>query len=128
MSDKKNVVGTINWVDLTVENAEEIRDFYHKVVGWKVETFKMGEYDDYCMNQPVSNRNLAGICHKQGANADLPSQWLMYITVESLENSLHYCQDMGGKVLTDIRDVGNGRYAVIQDPAGAVAALFEPKR
>ena len=31
-----NDLGTINWRDLTVENAEEIRDFYSNVVGWQL--------------------------------------------------------------------------------------------
>ena len=33
--DTEMKVGEVLWRDLTVENAEEIRDFYHEVVGWK---------------------------------------------------------------------------------------------
>jgi catechol-2,3-dioxygenase len=36
LSDTSNPqVGTIGWVDLTVPNADEVRDFYMEVVGWK---------------------------------------------------------------------------------------------
>jgi predicted enzyme related to lactoylglutathione lyase len=35
--------GTITWQDLTVGDAEAIRDFYAAVVGWTPESVKMGE-------------------------------------------------------------------------------------
>ena len=35
MSDRKPTVGSIGWVDLTIQDANGIRDFYQKVVGWK---------------------------------------------------------------------------------------------
>ena len=44
MSDeKKPERGTVGWLDLTVENAGEIRDFYREVVGWKSDTVDMGD-------------------------------------------------------------------------------------
>lgn len=39
--------GKIFWHDLTVENAEQVKDFYCNVVGWTFETVNQGEYDDY---------------------------------------------------------------------------------
>ena len=119
--------GSITWTDLTVENAVEVRDFYQAVVGWKPEGVSMGEYEDFSMNEPSSGRAAAGICHARGANAGMPAQWLLYITVADLEESRRQCQAHGGKALTDIRDLGgSGRFCVIEDPAGAVAALYQP--
>ena len=43
MSNKKQEIGTITWTDLTVSNAEEIKDFYEKVTGWKPEPLSIGE-------------------------------------------------------------------------------------
>jgi hypothetical protein len=62
-------------------------------------------------------------------NADLPPRWLIYINVEDLDASLAACAERGGKVLGRVRQMGRAsRYCVIEDPAGAVAALFEPAR
>ena len=36
-SPKKPAVGTIAWRDLTVKDAEKVRDFYAQAVGWKVQ-------------------------------------------------------------------------------------------
>ncbi len=67
------------------------------------------------------------MCHKQGSNADLPSKWMIYIVVENVEESAASCSELGGKVLVGPKDMGSyGRYCVIEDPAGATAALFEP--
>ena len=121
----KKKIGIISWVDLTVEAAEGVKDFYEKVVGWNVDPVDMGGYMDYCMNQKNTNLPMAGVCHKKGTNRDLPSQWLIYITVENLDVSIDQCTKMGGTLLTKVKHIATGRYVVIQDPAGAVCALIE---
>ncbi len=68
--------GTIGWVDLTVENAESLRDFYAAVVGWKPEAVAMKGYNDF--NMTAQGEAVAGICHARGANADIPPVWLLY--------------------------------------------------
>jgi predicted enzyme related to lactoylglutathione lyase len=130
MSDAVKIeIGSINWADLTVPNADEVRDFYSAVVGWTPVALDMGGYSDYCMNLPESNRTVAGVCHARGVNANLPAQWLVYINVADLDKSIQACTEKGGKVLAGPRSMGpQGRYCVIQDPAGAAAALFEPGR
>lgn len=128
MSNNEPEVGTIGWTDLTISNAEEIRDFYSKVVGWKPQPLSMGQYDDYVMNTPETETSIAGICHARGVNAELPAQWLIYITVENIDESIASCKKLGGKILVESKNYGGmGMYCVIQDPAGAVCALFEPK-
>lgn len=123
---KKPPVGTIGWFDLTVKDAKKVRDFYAKVVGWKVEAFDMGGYDDYCMQAPATDKTVAGVCHRRGVNAKFPPQWLIYITVKDIAKSVAACKKNGGRVIVPIRDAGQGKAAVIRDPAGAVCALYEP--
>ncbi|MBM4171464.1 MAG: VOC family protein [Ignavibacteria bacterium] len=128
MAEQKPEIGSIGWIDLTVTNAQEIRDFYSKIAGWNYESLSMGEYEDYVMLQPSSKTPAAGICHKRGANAGLPSQWLIYITVANIEESVKSCEPLGGKLIAPIRNYAEmGKYCVIEDPAGSVCALFEAK-
>ena len=128
MSDQATSdVGTIGWTDLTVENAEEISTFYGEVVGWKPDPVDMGGYSDFTMNAPSTGTAIAGICHARGSNASLPAQWLVYITVVDVDQSAKRCAELGGTILVEPKSMGShGRYCVIQDPAGAVAALFTP--
>ena len=128
MSGNKPENGTIGWHDLTVPDAAGVRDFYEKVVGWRHEAVSMGEYEDFSMLTQDSGTCVGGICHARGTNAGLPAQWLMYINVEDLDASLAACATGGGSVIAGPKAIpGYGRYAVIQDPAGAVCALFEPE-
>ncbi len=122
---EKSVIGTIGWIDLTVPNATEVKDFYANVTGWKPEPVNMGDYDDY--NMTADGEPKAGVCHKQGGNKDIPSQWMIYINVANLKESREQCEKMGGKLLSDVKGAGAmGNYCFIEDPAGAVCALFEP--
>ena len=125
----KPEIGTIGWVDLTVNDAAKVRDFYQEVVGWTAGECDMGDYKDFFMNAPSSGATVAGVCHARGTNADLPPQWLVYITVADVDASARRCADLGGVVIAGPRDLGgHGRYCVIRDPAGAVAALFSPAK
>ena len=117
-------IGQITWRDLTVPNAQEVRDFYSGVVGWGWSGQNMGGYDDFNMLSPETGETVAGICHARGSNAHLPPQWLVYITVADVDASAERCRKLGGKVLDGPRTMGDARFCVIQDPAGAVAALY----
>jgi hypothetical protein len=116
----------IAWRDLTVKDAGMVRDFYAAVVGWKPVSVEMDGYEDFSMIAPANGEAAAGICHARGDNADLPPQWLMYIVVEDVEAAARRSADLGGKVLVRPRALGEGRFCVIQDPAGAVVALYRP--
>ncbi len=120
-------VGSIGWADLTVPDATGLKDFYAQVAGWSIVPLSMGDYDDYVMTMPNSQTAVAGVCHARGKNAGLPAVWLMYITVADLDASLAACRASGGTVVMEPRSSGGtARYAVIQDPAGASVALFDP--
>lgn len=118
--------GTAAWRDLTVENADDLRDFYTAVAGWTAIPVSMGDYDDYDMRDQ-SGRSVAGICHAKGSNAKMPPQWLVYVMVEDTKLAAQTALEKGGQILDGPRDMGGGRMCVVKDPAGAVIALFEPQ-
>ena len=125
MSESKGA-GRIAWTDLSVPDAEGLREFYSRVVGWRSDPVSMGDYDDFNMIPPGGEEPVAGICHARGTNEDLPPVWLVYIVVEDLEKSLAACLHGGGEILVGPKGMGPGSaYAVIRDPAGAISALYE---
>lgn len=127
MSDTPPAVpGTLAWFDLTVPNADTVRDFYASVLGWATTEVDMGGYADYAMG-PDEGGPITGVCHARGANASQPPQWILYINVADLHESLRRCEEAGGARVTEIRGGGKGpRFCVIRDPAGAVLGLMEP--
>lgn len=112
-------VGTVGWVDLTVEDAPTLRDFYASVVGWTAAEHSMGDYSDYVM-QPPSGEGAAGVCHKRGANAEQPSGWVVYFVVADLATSTRELQDRGGEVLSQREG-----FVVARDPQGHLFALYQ---
>lgn len=122
MSDK---IGEMAWLDLTVENASEVKDFYQKVVGWQTDEISMGDHNDYAMKSPVTGEAVSGICHSKGVNADMPPAWLPYFLVSSINDSIIEVTKLGGELLTEVKEAGKDRYAVIKDPAGAVCAIYQ---
>jgi predicted enzyme related to lactoylglutathione lyase len=65
-----DTTGTIGWIDMTVDDAETVRDFYKAVVGWGHENVSMGDYADFSMTTPCGEA-VSGICHARGSNAGL---------------------------------------------------------
>jgi len=123
--ESKRSVGTIGWIDLTAEHAERLKNFYSEVAGWTASPVDMDGYDDF--NMQVDGEAVAGICHTRGPNRGMPAAWLIYITVDNLDERASACVRLGGKMVVDPRPMGKlGRVCVIRDPAGALAALFEP--
>ncbi|MFP2925978.1 VOC family protein [Pyxidicoccus sp. 3LG] len=123
---RKLAVGSVGWMDLTVKDAVAVKDFYQDVVGWKAAGLDMGGYEDFVMTPPGSEEPAGGVCHARGPNADMPTGWIVYITVEDLDRSLERVTAKGGKVRGKVRSAGGmGRFCLIEDPSGTVSALFE---
>ncbi len=126
MNKDKPIIGGFEWADLTVENAEEIRDFYSDVIGYSHSNIKMGDYNDFCMNSPTDEQTKVGICHAKGQNADIPVGWMIYFNVEDLDHSMKAVVAQGGAIVVGPKGtIENGRYCFIKDPAGATCALYQ---
>lgn len=116
--------GSIVGQDLTVKDAERVREFYARVAGWLSTEVEMGGYSDYNMHD-AEGTVVAGICHAAGPNAKVPPQWLVYITVEDADVAAEHAVEAGGAIIDGPRSMGDGtRFVVVKDPAGACCALI----
>lgn len=122
------VPGSIGWLDLTVKNPAPLLEFYIRVLGWTVEAVPMSDglsaYEDYLLKDSAGVP-VGGLCHARGSNSGIPPVWLSYVRVKDMASSLTAVQQGGGKVLNGPRGAGGGQVAVIQDPSGAVLALYQ---
>lgn len=125
MSERSNpAIGSVTWRDIAVKDATKLQEFYTKVVGWTAKEHPMGGYADYEM-QDATGQTVAGVCHARGGNSNLPPQWLIYITVESVTDSVEACKANGGTIVDGPRNMGGAQMCVIKDPAGAVCVLYQ---
>jgi len=118
--------GKIGWIDITVDDANGLRDFYADVVGLVPDAVSMGEYDDFNMTMPASGEPVCGICNARGGNKDLPGGWMVYFVVDDVDASAAACTAKGGNILVEPRGLAGGRFCVLEDPSGATAALYQP--
>jgi len=112
-------VGAVGWVDLTVEDAPALRDFYAKVVGWSASPHSMGDYSDYVMQAP-GGEGVAGVCHTRGTNAQQPSGWVVYFVVADMAQSVAELRERGGEVVSERKE-----FTVARDPQGHLFALYQ---
>ncbi len=125
--DTPTRVGCISWLDLTVSNASQTRDFYRQVIDWSVQEVEMEHaserYADYNM-LGGDGHPAAGVCHARGAKLGLPPIWLIYLPVGDLAESLQRVREEGGKIIKESTSADGGNaYAVVEDPVGATLAL-----
>ena len=114
--------GQIGWIDLTVDDADDRRDFYSAVVGWQSQAFPMedGAWHDHVMTDADGNA-LAGVCNARGTNAGLPAVWVPYFVVDDLDARLQVAKERGAELLSGPR--GTPPFAILRDPGGACFAL-----
>jgi len=120
--------GTFCWADLGSPDAAAAKRFYTALFGLTAEDRPMGPDAFYTM-LTVDGRSVAALYQQEPAPAGTPPQWLSYISVGNVNESAQRAKELGGAVLMDPFDVLDvGRMAMVQDPTGAVVALWEPRR
>ena len=113
--------GRVGWIDLTISDTGQVRDFYANLLGLRPEPVDMGGYSDFNLVSPETDEPVVGVCHPAGANAELPPLWMVYFIVPDLAASISFVEENGGEVISGPR----GGFCVIRDPGGAVCALFQ---
>ena len=121
--------GTFSWVELTTNDRDDAQRFYGGLFGWDFQ-------DDERVSGDVSTiahlggEAVAGITEQsasQGAG-EIPTSWVSYVTVPSVDESAMRAGELGGTVLAKPFDVGDAaRVAVVADPTGAAIGLWEAR-
>jgi predicted enzyme related to lactoylglutathione lyase len=121
--------GRFCWADLGTSDPADAKRFYTGLFGWTVEDRPIGNGAFYSML--LSGGRSVAALYQQDAQQQamgIPPNWLSYISVESVDRSAEQAARLEGTVLMEPFDVLDvGRMAIIQDPTGAVVALWEPR-
>jgi len=119
--------GTFCWADLGTPDAAAATRFYTSLFAWTADQRPMGPDDFYTMFH-LDGRPVAAL-YRQEAAQHGPPHWLSYISVDSASDAALRTKGLGGALLMEPFDVLDvGRMAMVQDPTGAVVALWEPRR
>jgi predicted enzyme related to lactoylglutathione lyase len=59
--------------------------------------------------------------------AQVPPNWTLYFQVDDCDATSRRVKSLGGRLIVEPKDLPNvGRFAVVQDPQGAVFSLYQP--
>ncbi|HEX9164111.1 MAG TPA: VOC family protein [Thermoanaerobaculia bacterium] len=122
--------GSFCWVELSTSDAKSAREFYKSLFGWTVNEMPMGDQGIYYMFQK-KGKDAAAMYEQmaQEKSEGIPPHWNNYVAVTSADASAQKAKSLGGKVLAGPFDVFDaGRMAFVQDPQGAMLAVWQAKR
>lgn len=119
--------GTFCWVELATTDGEAAKKFYTELFGWTFTDNPMGPDMVYTMLQ-LDGKDV-GALFKMDAemtSMGIPPNWLSYISVTNADEAAAKAREAGATLLKEPFDVFTvGRMAVVQDPTGAVFALWQ---
>lgn len=121
--------GTFCWIELATTNAGVAKKFYTGLFGWTYNDIPAGDDMVYSMAQ-LKNLDAGALCQ---IDEDMKAQgvvphWLSYVSVTSSDETAKKAKTLGATVVKEPFDVFDvGRMAVLQDPARAFFAIWQPK-
>jgi len=122
--------GALCWTELATKNAEAAAAFYTKLLGWTAMPPKdpAMPYTEWVLDGThfggmMEINDLWGPAWK-----DIPSHWMVYFQVKDVDDRAARATALGAKLRVPPRDIPQvGRFAVLEDPQGAVFSLFQGK-
>jgi uncharacterized protein len=120
------VRGRFMWHELMTLDTKSAASFFSKVVGWKTQAW---EHDPSYTMFVANGRPMAGLMPlPEDAKAmGAPPSWITYIGTPDVDETARQAASLGGKILRPAADIPTvGRFAMIQDPHGAVFSAFTP--
>ncbi len=116
-------VAEFSWHELMTSDPSAAWDFYHALFGWdKRSAMDMGPQGVYQMFGRAGI-DLGGI-YSPPPDAPMPSHWMCYVRVPSVDKAVALIEKLGGRVVHGPMEVPRGsRIAMCIDPQGAAFAV-----
>jgi len=114
-----NARGALSWNELATPDMDASADFYRELFGWQIEPMEASPMP-YLVIQNQGRGN-GGI---RPAQENEPSYWLVYFGAGDINADTSQATELGATVLAGPMDIGVGQISVLQDPQGAVFALY----
>jgi uncharacterized protein len=115
-----NAPGALVWNELASPDLDASAEFYSRLFGWEIAPFE-GSAEPYLSIRNAGANN-GGI--RPLTPPGVPPHWLVYFGVQDIDTALAKVGSLGGTTLVGPIDIQMAKIAVIQDPQGAVLALY----
>jgi predicted enzyme related to lactoylglutathione lyase len=119
--------GTFCWVELATNDPNAAKSFYTKLFDWTINEIPLGDQGSYYMFQK-EGRDAGAMYQQRKEEEGIPPHWNNYIAVADIDASTAQAKSLGATILAGPFDVMDaGRMSMVQDPQGAVFALWQAK-
>jgi uncharacterized protein len=126
-ADVVNEPGSLCWNELAARDVDAAKRFYEAVFGWQGETSAYG--DTSYTEWKLDGRSIGGMIQmNEQWPAEIPAHWMVYFAVEDIDAAVAKATELGGKVAVEPTDTPVGRFAVLNDPHGAVFSVIRLSR
>ena len=120
-ADEKPKPNNWLWAELWTDDPDRAASFYKAVVGYKSKTVREADGSDVMM---LGREGIARASVVKIPWADVSPNWLPYLLVEDISETLKSVEKHGGSVvLYTANDSSNANVAIVADPTGGVFAL-----
>jgi uncharacterized protein len=121
-----NEPGALCWTELTTTDTRAAEKFYTQLFGWTPKHSAPGAPMEYTEFSVDGTPSIGMMAKPKEMPAHIPSYWMPYFQVTSVDSSASKGKELGGKVMVGPQDIpGTGRFAILVDPQGAVFAVFQ---
>lgn len=117
-----NAPGALSWNELGSPDVDGSASFYGDLFGWTTSSME-GSPMPYLIVTNSDGHSNGGIRPPMPPGA--PPFWLVYFATDDIDAAVAKVTELGGAVLGEPTDIGIARIAVVQDPQGAVFALYD---
>jgi uncharacterized protein len=119
--------GVFVWDELMTSDPEAATRFYGEVFGWTSRAMDMGEMGTYTLFSRGEDDDVGG-CMRMPEGMQAPPHWLVYVGVDDVDATAARAKELGATLFVEPTDIPEvGRFAIVQDPAGAVFGLFKQR-
>jgi uncharacterized protein len=115
-----NAPGALSWNELASPDPTGSASFYGDLFGWDAQEFE-GSPEQYLVIMNAGRAN--GGIRELGADPS-PPHWLAYFGVDDIDAGLAKVEELGGKTLAGPVDINIAKIGIVQDPQGAVFAIY----
>ena len=124
-SEIYNVPNSFCWNELATPDTAKAGDFYTGLFGWGKNVREMSPGFSYT-SFTNGDRQAGGMYKPTPEMGEIPANWLTYFAVSDTDATAKKATELGAKAIVPPADIPEvGRFAVIQDPQGAVFGIIK---
>jgi len=116
--------GSLCWTELATTDAAAATEFYTQLFGWGSKVGETGpiRYTEWTLGE----KHIGGMMQMTAEHGDAPPHWMPYFLVADCDASAAKAKQLGGQVKVGPQDITDvRRFAVLQDPQGAIVAIYQ---